>query len=402
MTRPDSASDRAGAAESMLSMLFPPPLRVQSGKTDPSEGYASFVCLPHAAAPRLLVQVGRRSSSAAVSVRRQMVGRRWRTRVSREGSSALVRTGLATRLGSLRLDVVGPPVAASVREPLRHLLDRDDFTLTIPVGPARSNRKPVLQVVAPDGAPLAFVKVGHSDLTRRLVASEHAALSRLAHRPADGITAPAVLGLCEWRGLVLLAMTALEIPTRRMSGPAAREQLLSTVREIAACEGLDDVVWAAHPLRAELLDCWPAGHALRAAVERLDSDVVVRTGTWHGDLNPGNVAVAGGRALVWDWERFSTGVPVGFDLLHHDFHEAVTVRGRPAYDATVQLMSDAGPRLEPVGVSAATAALVARAYFLTIGARYFVDGQRETGSALGNLDDWLVPALTDTYQRTGS
>ena len=40
-------------------------------------------------------------------------------------------------------------------------------------------------------------------------------------------------------------------------------------------------------------------------------------GAWHGDWTPWNMALAGDRVLLWDWERFETGVPAGLDPLHY-------------------------------------------------------------------------------------
>jgi len=46
---------------------------------------------------------------------------------------------------------------------------------------------------------------------------------------------------------------------------------------------------------------------------------------WHGDWTAWNMGRSRGKVLVWDWERFETGVPSGLDPLHYHVN-AVTVR----------------------------------------------------------------------------
>jgi hypothetical protein len=121
----------------------------------------------------------------------------------------------------------------------------------------------------------------------------------------------------------------------------------------------------------------------------------VTTGSWHGDLNSGNVALVAGVCPVWDWERFEAGVPLGFDLLHHDLHEAITVHGVAAEAAARRLVRDAARTLAPLGVLPATADAVARAYLVTLACRYLVDNQVGAGSALGHVREWLLPTLQE-------
>ena len=54
-----------------------------------------------------------------------------------------------------------------------------------------------------------------------------------------------------------------------------------------------------------------------AALESRPARRRLAFGAWHGDWTPWNMASTAGGLLVWDWERFATGVPVGFDALHY-------------------------------------------------------------------------------------
>ena len=57
--------------------------------------------------------------------------------------------------------------------------------------------------------------------------------------------------------------------------------------------------------------------------------VHLQLGRWHGDWAPWNMARAGGRVQVWDWERSVTGVPVGLDMIHFQVQREVQVGSSP-------------------------------------------------------------------------
>ena len=81
--------------------------------------------------------------------------------------------------------------------------------VTLRVRPAlRANRKPILEARGTDG-PIAFVKIGDTDLTRELVAHEARTLDLLAGVPLKTVVPPAVLHHGSWRGLSVLALTPL-------------------------------------------------------------------------------------------------------------------------------------------------------------------------------------------------
>ena len=97
------------------------------------------------------------------------------------------------------------------------------------VRPARrANRKPLLEVHAPDG-PVAFVKIGDTDRARELIANEARTLELLAGMPLKTVVPPAVLHYGSWRGLSVLALTPL--PVRR--GPIPENLLVDAIAEIA-------------------------------------------------------------------------------------------------------------------------------------------------------------------------
>ncbi len=195
--RPHPPMQGEGAAVDLLAALYPPPFAVQAGAgrfgAAPTVTKAAWAAIPSVENPKLLVPLGSRSASIR-TMRRQLNGRRLRTRMARAGLTLATGTGALMRMPRLRIAVAGPSDAPSIEDPLREVLGVDDVRLTMPVGPPRSNRKPVLQVTDGSGHVLAFAKVGHNPLTQRLVRQEGDALRALRERPAPRRAHPARCG----------------------------------------------------------------------------------------------------------------------------------------------------------------------------------------------------------------
>jgi len=390
-------SERARYALDVLRRLYPLPLQVGAPGASAAPVHARFLLLPTPARPRLVVPAGHRRV-AGRAVHRQLSGRRPRTRAARLLLSAAVGSGLADRLPPGPLVVSGPPGADCVDRVLAEVLGRRDVLVSLPLSPPRANRKPVLQVCDASGRALAFVKVGHDPLTRRLVAAEGDSLVQLAGAGLTGVRVPAVLARPSWNALDLLVLEPLPLSGRRLVGAAARTALLGVVRDIAAIGASPAAAWADSPYRpvlaAQLRECGPAAEALLGHLQAVDEAAPrLALGAWHGDLNPGNVALVQHRPLVWDWERFEPGVPRGFDVLHHDLHRDVTVARVPPAQAAGRLLAAAEQVLAPLGVAPAHARATARLYLLSLAGRYLRDRQSEAGGGLGAVETWLLPAL---------
>ena len=71
------------------------------------------------------------------------------------------------------------------------------------------------------------------------------------------------------------------------------------------------------------------------------------------------MAVRYGRVLLWDWERYATGVPVGLDELHFEFGRTAGVERRARRPRRRPTCGDrAAELLAPFGMPAEDARLV--------------------------------------------
>lgn len=388
---PDT-EERGPTARALLQLLYPPPHRLDPGAAPER---VRFLAVPHVRAPRLVADA-RSPRLAARAIRHQSRPPRLRLRAARTTLAAAARTGWYDRLPGAGIVVYGPADAASIEDPLRETLGGDAVRVAMAIGPRRANRKPVLQVGDVRGNVLAYVKVGHNELTRSLVRSEAAALATLASRSWEVVRLPRVLRVLDWNDLTLLVLEPLRLPRRRPRAALARQRLHHVVSEIASAVDEVRIPWATHPLRVRLRErlgrSRSPGPWLRE-LDRLPTDVVLRTGAWHGDLNPGNVALSRHRCPVWDWERFESDVPVGFDLLHHDLQESITHRLVPPATAVADLLRSAPAALTAWGHDRDQADAVCRAYLISLAGRYLADDQVAAGATLGRVDEWLLPAL---------
>ena len=84
--------------------------------------------------------------------------------------------------------------------------------------------------------------------------------------------------------------------------------------------------------------------------------------------------------LVWDWERFAAGVPVGFDALHYDLQPRALGQVDAAGAAAADSVRRAPGCSRRFGVPAGSAPAVAVLYLVEILTRYVGDGQTRWGN----------------------
>lgn len=387
------------------------PGRAVSLRTGPAltrgSGVRELVVLPHLGRPRLLVPTDRVVAAAALSGFKTSASAASRRRM--RAAARAVRGG-ALRLApsAVRLAPDGDP-APGVEEFLSDVLGTT-VSVSVHIGPPRAVRKPVLQLITPTGSTLGFAKVGNSPITEDLVAREASRLVAIDRTRLHRVEVPDVLHSGSWNGMALLAQKAL-VPTDPTA--VSDELLQEAMLEVAGIGGVEVTRLADHRFlerlrhRCSQLPDSPSHMVLVEASRRLTDlagHVELRFGASHGDWTPWNMVGNGDGVMVWDWEHFQTGVPLGFDAIHHRIHAAVR-QGRTPREAFGQVLADhatvlgafqSGPRAQVVAFGA---------YVLDIASRYVRDGEVEAGSAVGNVATWCEPALSAMFrslEREGS
>lgn len=399
---PPPPSDTGGIAvlslETVIDTLWPG-AQLQLGTIGGATNtLGTFVALPSRASPSVLLPVRSRRVTAAV-LRAHRAPRTARQRVSQPVMVAFARLG-AARLLPRKLTVSAAPGRSteSIQAHLGEILGRH-VVVGVHLGPPRANRKPIVQVVDEAGTTHAFTKVGFDDLTRELVQAEGRALSSLQSHAFSYLTVPRVVHIGQWQGKELLVLAPVGT---RNTGAAQPNLLQLAMVELSTSDGctrrelISSAYWQGLRSRIQAL-AGPQSRALLEAVATIEgtsAGLEVDLGAWHGDWTPWNMALRDDRAVLWDWERFASGVPVGFDALHFELQSTIRQGQLSPRDAVPHLGRRAGELLAPFGVRGPQTLAVTVTYLLEIGARYLHDQQAEAGSRLGNLDAWLIPGLS--------
>ena len=371
-----------------------------SAKTPPD---SEFFMLPGARRPRLVVPAMRRAAAAAV--RRYGEPGSLTAWLATRALSMTLASGLGPAMLRHRLRVRVPAGADTIESYLASVLARD-IRVSMHLSAPRANRKPVLQLLTPRGEPVGFAKVGVNPLTRDLVRAERDALTRLGRAGLVDVTVPKVVHHGQWRGLEILVLSALPVWRRRRRLPAPR--LAAAMSGVARVDGLapEDLASGAYLRRLRVRLAEADDDPQRAALfQSLDTvaaragDAVLLHGAWHGDWTPWNMASTSLGLLVWDWERFTPGVPLGFDALHHQLQAEVVGGRREPRAAAVRCIERAPHLLAPFEVGAEAARLTAVLYLADLATRYLADRQAKAGAPHGVPGRWLIPAITGEVAR---
>jgi hypothetical protein len=401
-TRSRAASqDRAGYLREICDLLWPPPATTTLTAARPPAGRgradSEMIVLPGIAAPRLVVPRERRASAAAV--RRYGEPGSLRSRLATRALSAALATGAGGILLRDRLHVRAPAGTQTIETYLSAVLGQR-VMVSIHLGAARANRKPVLQLLGSAGDTIGFAKIGISPLTAALVRAERAALEQLSQASLSSLRVPQVLDSGRWQDLEVLVLGALPVWRKRV--PLRPGQLEAAMAEVARAPGVrrsalgGSEYW--QRLASRLDDAGPGGEqdALRTALAKLEAgagSTVLGFGACHGDWTPWNMANTRGGLLVWDWERFTVGAPVGFDALHYWLQARAVDHKRDPERTALDCVGQAPALLAPLGVTRAEATPTVLAYLADLAVRYLSDRQEQAGARLGAPRRWLIPAL---------
>lgn len=301
-----------------------PDARVYVAPGRRAPGPKELLFVPDADSPRILVPGGH-PKAASAAVRRFSHSLSAKDRLKRLVAAAGLRVG-SERILSHRIAIEEHADSPdSIESYLSGVLGLD-VVVSLGVGSARANQKPVLQVFGPDGRSVAFVKIGDSPRTRALVRGEAACLRQVGEHRWRTLVPPRLLHLGDWNGMEILVISALRagaLPRLRRT-PQVQPPLEAMLELSAPFEsGTQEVVASSfwkdmHNAVAEVDD-----EVAERFVDVLGDASTQRAGTalrfgaWHGDWAPWNMAWRRGRVQLWDWERFETDVPHGLDRLHY-------------------------------------------------------------------------------------
>ncbi len=373
-----NTASQSVAATSLITRvrpIWPAPtnLRVNRRAGNFEVGSQNYLVLPSLRRPVLLLPS--RSPAASGAIVRFDDGQR---------GKALVRIlawaqakGLLYRLPLARLSVsdrAGCPLDVVART----LPDAD--TIVVRLGRPRHGRAVVLNALDAGGRSLAFAKCAWGDRVSDL-RREQTSLTTIADHPVPGIRTPKVLGLIEQGDFAALVLEALSpqsaaaepsgVPIVEMRAFAERHGWQSSSLRLTPAIGrLSEGISA---IRDPEERKWLERELDRLVTERGDIDT--RTGSWHGDWVPWNMARDADAVLLWDWEHCEDGVLPGFDHLHY-LAQDLRLREGPtesAEDAWVYSARKVLATNWDVHHEEADAAI--RTYLLVVNLRYVADRQ---------------------------
>lgn len=283
-----------------------------------------LVALPHASAPRQILP-WHWSTVLATSSRRHDDLSRLRHLRNTVGAAGLLTLGALPARRRLSVGS-GDSVVSDILSRLG--LDGEVHVIAF-CGPARANQKPILHLHDHRGRALAFVKVAWNDLTRRLLDDEHEALIHLSKGRTDAFVTPSVMcrgsvGDAEWLAISPVAVQRRRTPSSSSVDALALAIQATGVNSSERTAGSNFV----KQLTTRVADLSMAGDVVPRLVER-HGDLALQCGASHGDFVPWNIQTGHPESAVWDWERYRTEAPVGFDRLHFRVQVALLRQGIP-------------------------------------------------------------------------
>lgn len=354
---------------------------------------AGYLCLPSVDQPQLLVPLAAAGSDLVLERRSRTLP----SRVAKQLVATALRARVLDRLPVRRLSVDDPALGDLVG----WLGGQPGDRLGVLVGPPRANRKPVLRLLSGTGATTAFAKLGATPVAADLVRREAAALARVADNQWTTLRPPTLLKAGQWRGREIVVTealardahqrqpTALPIgPTREIAATGARTDLPVGETATLGLDGAD--TWGTWRSELETLT-----HRLRAAV----GERRLPLGASHGDWTPWNMAWSGEVLEVWDWERYATDLPQGFDVVHF---AASSVRAHEPGDAEQRFLRTLPGLLADCGIDAGLTSPVLALYLLTAARRYAADLTLVPAPLVSTRLDWVLRLLrseTDRLER---
>lgn len=356
----------------------------------------AYLVLPSPDRPQLLVPL---DASGGELIAERRSGNQVDKVVKRALSSAL-RRGYAAQLPGPRLLIRG----GSLRRLIEFASSGACHSAGVMWGPPRANRKPVLRIFDAQANTWGYAKVGINELTNELVAAEADRLARVNALTWRTLRPPRVLLDDSLDGRRVLT-------TAPLAGAGAERQ--PSELPLAATQELFAAVPTTDATLATILGT-PAEGTDARVVELTELTVarwggrLLPVGASHGDWTPWNMAysstpiesTAGERVLdVWDWERFETDRPLGFDIVHFACSSLDAARPEAADPGSAALAVLPG-QFAACGLDPLSSDAVLAAYLLLIVRRYDADLAREPVASLARRREWALDLLARHLHHT--
>lgn len=355
------------------------PQRGRVGFTSPAEAGSSrasvsYAVVPSVTRPKFILPLDGGVELVSAILHRHLGMRSPGTAAARAALAMAVGTPAGRWLLRNTFSVEAAPGAPLLEQLLAEIFEVPDVVIATGVPGLRPNRKPVLQVYDRDGRSIGFVKLGWNSYSDGLVATESAALEQWNGQIGPQIRTPKALWSGEWNGHRVLATLPIPDRARRVSKRTTR-QSWRAARQIASVHGesretlIDSAYW--QRLQADLAPSAARSPDVARFLEKLQAvgATDLTFAAWHGDWVPWNLAELGDELWILDWEHHSTGVPLGYDLVHHEFQAHVLGRRTSAAPEALWRSVSSTPMLDQFGVDGREARLTMLLYLAEIYAR---------------------------------
>jgi hypothetical protein len=379
--------------------LWPDPaevrlLRQSRQPAAPPSGEArDWLVLPGLSRPWLLLPAW--SAAAAAALRRDDHGQRSPQLV--QALAVLQRQRVLARLPLARLRVAGADRADTVEAELARIFGVES-ELVVRLGRRRWNRTVVLRPLDPAGNTRAFVKSASGPAAIAALRRERENLRRVAALAPRLVEWPEVMYHGSWRDQELVALSPLlgdDAARRRGRAPSAAMRSLALATELGpqtlAETDLSHRLAAGARRLSESAQRGQLMTGIDVTFSRL-GQVKVPVGCWHGDWVPWNMTSHGSRVLLWDWEHFADGVPLGFDGIHYRAQQLRMMKGtdRKVEDRWVREASEW--LLNTFQMSMPQIRAVVLAYLLEVNLRYLRDREHDP-SGIKPREGWGLPLI---------
>ena len=336
-----------------------------------------YLAVPNAARPWLLVPAASRSLTAA-AIRAAAPPDRLADRLRRRVALAALAVGADTLLLRDRVDLPG---GDTIDAHLRRALGTDIHPC-IPLSGA-DHRLRQIRLLNGRADTVGFATVDTARTGR--VIAETTALRWLASASLPHLRIPQVLYAGEWRGHPVLVREALPDGDRTGRDP---HLMVRAMRELAFSDGVVDERLCDSRfgirLRDRITELSASGAPSASSLAGAGAFLFARygrtrlsLGCWHGEWEPRNVGVVDSAVRLWNFSRFASGVPLGFDALHFALYRALRRRIDPG--RAVAALREQAPRLlRPFGIRETTAPATVLLYFVELVLRLLTESDSDS------------------------